>query len=504
MNKYDSWKRTEDIEIDLTDLLRRICRQWKQILICAIAFAVITAGFEVWKYRQSAGRTGGNAGQDTELSEGTVTKGGDVSDTVLTEEEKQSVISAVELKADIRGMEEYMNHSVLMKTDPYHKHKVFLLYSIENADRKNIQKITESYLSFLVNGGAADALKKSGSKELDIDKNYLAELITAYQKVFSYPYQVSVDDSSHETIRTEALFYADLTGPDEKLVQNLAEDIQLALQEYSKKIRGHAGSHKLTLISQEKSVLTDNNLQAQQRDKRTQLAANRASLKAATDSFSDIQMNLYHSMAEIADQAESDLDSKADEALRQTENAVSAVKIKYVLAAFLGGAVLYCCIFICCYLLQDAVKSKEEIKRVYTFPLLGSVFPGKKTVRKNRSGILQNPDNQAEQLIHRIRLLCKQQKINSLCLASDFAFDTQQKEVIDHVTGQLESFGIHALAVESAGSNTAVWDTLTEKEHVLLVCQIGRTTHRIIDDAMRFYSDSGISVIGAVAFEQDK
>lgn len=34
--KY-SWKREEEIEIDFIDLLKRLCRQWKQIAVCALA-----------------------------------------------------------------------------------------------------------------------------------------------------------------------------------------------------------------------------------------------------------------------------------------------------------------------------------------------------------------------------------------------------------------------------------------------------------------------------------
>lgn len=45
MESNYSWKRTEDIEIDLIDLLRRLCRQWKQILVCAVAFAVLAGGY---------------------------------------------------------------------------------------------------------------------------------------------------------------------------------------------------------------------------------------------------------------------------------------------------------------------------------------------------------------------------------------------------------------------------------------------------------------------------
>ena len=45
MNVQDSWKRTDETEIDLADLLKRLCMRWKQILICALASAVLAGGY---------------------------------------------------------------------------------------------------------------------------------------------------------------------------------------------------------------------------------------------------------------------------------------------------------------------------------------------------------------------------------------------------------------------------------------------------------------------------
>ena len=44
MESQYSWKRTEDTEIDLTDLLYRLCVQWKRIAVCALAFALVFGG----------------------------------------------------------------------------------------------------------------------------------------------------------------------------------------------------------------------------------------------------------------------------------------------------------------------------------------------------------------------------------------------------------------------------------------------------------------------------
>lgn len=128
----DDWKKTDDIEIDLADLLKQLCMQWKQILLCALAFAVLAGGYGYVKNKSTAKVQNTDAVQDIEL----------------TPEEEQGVQSAVQLYRETAGLEQYLENSLLMRTDPYHKHKIYLLYSIEQAEWREVQKITESYLSF--------------------------------------------------------------------------------------------------------------------------------------------------------------------------------------------------------------------------------------------------------------------------------------------------------------------------------------------------------------------
>ncbi len=458
-NQY-SWKRTQDIEIDLTDLLRQLCIQWKQILICALAAAMLAGGYG---YVKNSSAAGANLAEDEELAE----------------EELKSVMSAVELHKDIKMQEEYLEGSVLMKADPYHKHRICMLYSIEQAERQDIQKITENYINFIVNGGAASELIKSGIKEWDMDKSYLAELITAYQKNYSLPYQETAESAADKDALTEALFYAEVTGADEGMASQLAADMQSVLKKQYAKVRNGAGKHKLTLVSAEHNILADNSLLVQQRDKRTQLKSNTENLKAATDAFNDKQLALYHKEARMEDEKR-----EKDEVRKEN---TFAVLVKYIILGLAGGIFVYCGIFVCWYLFRDTVKSEEEMKNLYTFPFYGGFSSGKQA---------------DEQLVNRIRLACKKQGITKLYAAADFSFYDYEKESMEHIALQLENFGIHTVIAEDACRNTGLWDAMSETGNVLLVCRIGTSTHQMIDDAMRFYLENGITVTGAVAFSR--
>lgn len=105
------------------------------------------------------------------------------------------------------------------------------------------------------------------------------------------------------------------------------------------------------------------------------------------------------------------------------------------------------------------------------------------------------------QMLNRIRLACKKQEITKLCAASDFIYDKKEKDYLEDIAGQLKRWGIDLLVSENASIDTSIWDELSETGKVLLVCRIGTTTHRMIDDAMNFYLENNIDVLGAIAFD---
>ncbi len=137
MEKQDSWKKTEDIPVNLADLLRRLCMQWKRIAFCALAGALLAGGLGLLRAKSSPQKPQAESLEDFEL----------------TEEEWQGVIQTAGQKRALADLENYMQQSAAMQTDPYHRNRTFLLYSITHASRKELAEITESYLSFAANGG---------------------------------------------------------------------------------------------------------------------------------------------------------------------------------------------------------------------------------------------------------------------------------------------------------------------------------------------------------------
>ena len=478
MDKECYWKRTEDIEIDMLDLLRRFCRKWKQIAACALACAMIFGVYGWLKTRNSL---------DEEVSA--------TEEAELTEKEEQAVAAAILLEHEIQELETYLDDSVLMKIDPYHKTRFVMLYSIDHAERREIQKITESYLNFILNGGAADAFQESGKWKMD--KTYLAELLGAYQKTYSFPDEVVIDNTGESKQMAETIFYVEVTGRDAASAEKMAGDMQEVLMEYSAKLEKTAGSHRLMLVNNMESITADSSLQSQQRDKKNQLLSNKTNLKAMTDAFNDEQMAAYNRDSSRKDKEEHEKTGKI------ADGGNFRTYIIYFVLGFTAGVFVYSCMYVCWYVFSDTVKSSEQLKAMYVFPFYGEIGLGRRDKNAVRAALVKKQDaleHETAQVLNRIRLSCKKQGIAGMYAVSDFSLDIQEKECLESMAKQLHNWGIAMLLAENASEDTAEWDNLAETGHVLMVCRIGKTTHRMIDDAMSFYLENGISVMGTAAF----
>lgn len=472
MNENQSWKKTQEVEINLLDLLKKLCKQWKQILVCAVVFACLLGGYRFMKGSGEAQTNG--AAVSTE-------------GIVLTKDEQKRVDGAVTLSDEIEANQKYMDESILMNIDPYHKDRAVLLYSIEDVSKRTKQRIVESYLSFIRDGGAIKELKEKAPDTWTMDDSYLAEVIYAYQS----------NDSSMQIVLNETtantLFYIEVTGKDDKMVTELARGLQEAVDAYQDTVKKNAGEHTLTLLSKEQGVKSDNDLATKQHDKNYQLSNNLYNLKTLTDTFNEQQKAVYEETI-----------ATEDDSLQQ-ENAISRFSIKWIVLGFAGGMFVYCGIFACFYLLRDTVKSVEELKTHYTFPIFGGITlkKGTKGTGEDLSGSQKDDyERQRAQLLNRIRLACQSKEITRICIASDFSFSEQEKSFVESASKQLKAWGIETVVGENVAGNVSVWDTLTEVGSVLMLYKLGTTTHQMIDEEMRFYTENQLNVMGAMTIEQ--
>ncbi len=234
MEKEYSWKRTEETEADVADILYRLFEQWRQIAVCAVAAAVILGGFGWIKSQGNEKETALDTSQEI----------------ILTEEEERAVADAVRLEQETRDLEIYLDRSVLMQMDAYHKSRNIMLYCIDHVQIQELQAVTESYLNFVLNGGAADKLMELDSAE-KTDKSCLAELITAYQKTYSSPYQVIAGEYAEGNLDAQSIFYVETAGRNSSDAEKRALELQKVIEKYSIEVQNSGG----VFICKDKSAL---------------------------------------------------------------------------------------------------------------------------------------------------------------------------------------------------------------------------------------------------------
>ncbi len=479
MSRTDDYKKTEDLEIDLIDMARSFFRNWKQLAACAIAGMLLLGGYGYLKNLQTA------------------VPGDTAAEEQLTEEQQQAVADAVQLKKETDGLEEYVSASILMQADIYHKPRVLLQYCVYGTDFQSLTKIVESYSAFLTYGEAAEAVRNTDKTFKEIEAVYLTELISTWQLADSQNKIVlkTPEAEGSENAQSEKLFYIEVTGRDETMAQQFADALQTVLEKYTASVTEKCGRHRLALLNRISSTKIDNSLLAQQREKREQLKAGKSNLKTMTDSMSRIQKIAYEKEAGIEN-------GEDEENAEVPEGQGKGILVKYFVFGLCAGIFVYGCVFACLYLMRNAVRSENEFRAYYKIPLYGSM-PVKKAGKKSGKlpGSAGNSyEHRLEQTLGRIRLACKKQGIEKLCLAAEFSAGTKEQDILELFAKQLQEWGIQTVLGNMPDSDVSQWNLLEETGTVLLACRTGVTAYPMVDNAMEFYLENDITVLGAVLF----
>ncbi len=469
MSKNCPWKRSQELEIDLSEMLQGFLGKWRQILICAFAAAVLAGGYGLFADRSSSDALELFGAQEAGLSL----------------EEQNAVEEAVELDWKINEWNEYLENSALMQINPFQCSYSVSLYSIDGITDSSQAKIIESYLNFLANGGAVHALKQYDKAEWGMEERYLGELISAWAKTDG------ANPSGVNRENTAPVIYVQVAGKDSKITRRLAEDIQAVLKDYSSFVKKACGSHKLSLVSSEESTKIDRNLQAQQNEKKSALKTDKMNLKVLTDAFSTQQWNLYENTSGTQKREEDNMTEK--------DNTYTSDFCKYLIFGFAGG--IFVCFFIYAvwYVLHDTIKSAGEFRSYYTIPLYGSISFSEK--RKDKAGQKGAYEKEIEKVLNRLKLVCEKKEISNIALSADFVLDNQEQECIRDIAAQIRPWGIEASVIENVCEDLDGWNKAAESGNILMMCRTGTTTRRIIDEEMEICAENGMNVMGAVMIE---
>lgn len=463
MNSKMEWERSDDAVIDLNDLFRQLIRNMKWAVLCGVVFAILLGAYTYNRYLHPVSADYAKEAKGVRLNS----------------TELQAVQNAEALIDENIRIQGYLEESAYMNINPNRENVVTMLYGIFDIKKSAREQVTENYLSYINDGGAAAYIQEQKSVYPDLGTEYLSELFSASS--------TSKEGGQQEIIlkQEDAFpgFYIRVIGSDMEKTEQLSGQIQAALEEYSLKVEEKVGTHKLKLLDLQSMEKYDMALADKIKTYHVSLSDNSTKLSVLTGTFSRGQQILYNAY----------LQEKG--LVVEVEDEVTMHRvILYAILGALIGVCLYCGVYAFLYLCNGKVKSTRELEQKYTFPVLGAVY-GKRKLSQDHSG-------QLDKLAIRLGMLCEEKKIAEFAVLPTIPLKEEAQNSLKTLQERLEKQGIQSKCVENILDMPGQWGEIRKTEYVVPVYDMGHTAYNKINEEMKFYQENHIEVLGVIAVER--
>lgn len=451
----NNWKRKEEREISVADLVRKLIRSWKFILCCALICGVIFTGYKY--YRDFRNHKRAEAVQPA------------TEEQVLTPVEKEGIAYVHSLEHNLDEQDAYMEESILLKINPYQENRATLQYEIRGGNGDEALAILERYISYIRNGGVVSDLL--ADSDLEMEAQYLQELIRVEESASAY-------DAFNN--RSSRFFSVHVIGEDDGMAEMLADAAEAALRDYGETLLTVPGQ-ELVLLSRQSSVIYDAELE----QKRNALLANRnaqaGTINALVSQFSEAQMVEYTGLSD-----------EASEIVAKTETAAVGIDLKYMIVGIIIGIFVGCCWIIFCYLISNKIKSAAELEKNYDLCVYGTL---KNNTKNETENILAK-----KQILARMVLNCHKNHREKLVFLSDHDI-VPFSETNVYFQNELEKQGIKSIAAENMLEQLEMYEQLGDRDAVVILLEAERTAYPMLDKMLGFLVENGIFLSGVIVFE---
>lgn len=343
MNKMDN--NTYEQEINLKDLMFAVFRKWRIVIIFALIFAVLFAGYKC--IRELIHQN------DKEYV-------AELKAKYKTDQEKYNQTKETyerdikNLNASITNQEEYKKNSVLLKIDPYNEGTASVDIFIKMAEVPENAGImitsvdfTDSVVKAYASAIQRGEFLKDISTKMGIDLIYLKELVTVTTDYDSNMLNISVT-------------YTDKEGAG-KILDVIVDH----LNSMSSEIKDNLGQHNLSIMNQEVGVVTDQTLVDYQ--------------KKRVEDLVNTNKNL--------EDTERELKELEDPVKPVALSKISIVKagVKYGILGCVTGAFLVALLVCGVFIMNGKVNTDHELKNRFGLKFLGGFSYKRK--KKALSGV---------------------------------------------------------------------------------------------------------------------
>ena len=418
MNEQNITRRKE-VDLEITDFLWEIVRNWRVIAICLIIGAVLLCGYQYIKDSRNADTT---ADEVVEEYSKTVHE----MKEALGAQDLDQVYGAVAIKKQLDEKSDYADNSPLMAVNPYAENLILLQYRVQS-DEGNAAELAAIYQDYLMYGELASEMIDCDSRKDE----------TIYAK---------------ETYETG--FTVRIRGSREADCKELAENVKKGLSAYAQRMDENFTAHELELVNESSNIIVDQELAQLQDDTALAIKNLGEHLDTIKSKMNGNQLELYVELTENQpEQNEDSAEQTGNEEETNGSDVPEQISVHISVSKFIIGGIIgiaLAIIFILLkYLLSGNLRSEAEIKALYHNDVLGTIrssVDGKRGkidkwyvgARYGKSGKM-SLEQEVELICANMKIACKE---NQKVYLTGSDLSGTSTEILEKIRAECEKRGV--------------------------------------------------------------
>ncbi len=480
--------------ISLADLIEEIWRKIWLIIILAVVFAVLCAGYKYMSDRSKAEAATKAASQPA----------GSIS---LTEEEMSEVNSVWRLYDHVSATEQYLTDSIRMNIDPYHEDRVTLLYAIKTEEGDS-SSLVQAFETYIAEGGLSEDLQESYP---DVNAIYLSELVSVVgEDTVTDPSDISSEEEPEETAQTNSIFGVQVIDEDEDGAAELADAVEQCMNSYAKNLGNQLGAFDPTLVDRSAAQVYDSTLKSKQTTALTDQITLQNRINTQTETFSDEQAAVLDTLL-ASDTDSEDSNSAAessDGSSAQTEVAARVhISGRYTLLGVVIGIVLGIIIIILYYIARGTLNIAQEMPGEFGISVFGQIHEKKvrnPLVRAWRRVVYKKKplplETERQIVLANLKTFCKKNEIDHILLTGT-GWNLTENESLQAIRTALAENGIEAEIAGGLPDSPETLELLLDASPIVLVETLHKSYYKNVVRETELCVEQGMQMAGAIVLE---
>lgn len=376
MNENYNYSHEDEVEINLTDLMFYLLKQWKALIAAVLIGVVIGGGIYVVK-KSSADRAAEELAAQMEETKITM----DNEQTVAELRENYQISEDVETNMELayqyrqlyRKQLEYNQNSPIMQMNPSAVYSGELEYYISAGYDTGVVALL--YQNILNNNGILEELKEAA--DLSYQEQYIRELIGC-----------SVNRENDSTINVnsgESLVYKNATvtftinAASEEDCEQMLKLIRDKVAELDQECLENYEDYEMIPVNDSINLVASSDYLNRQKSNTDQLNTYRNTMTNLESAFTEEEL-VYYNRVYLSRDYEQEEESEETEIVGETTVEVEPVSlVKWLVISIILMCVVWVVFYLVKYLLDKKIKTPDEVRSRYRLPLIGFVRTEEKT-----------------------------------------------------------------------------------------------------------------------------